>query len=460
MTPQRVLFLDDGFPGREAVLACLEGLAVSTGPEDGEADLIVAALGGTVTLDLLDRVSAPVILVVAVAETDEAVEAFKRGACDYVALAQVPERLAEAVRSAPHAGYLSRRALQSLREGVAMLDGDGRVRTVNPAWHATPSGASFFSYCAERWGQAAVDALRSLLNGEGSEFVREYSTVDTRGERRWYEVRAERLRGYEGALVTHREVEERRTQFWCWESEAILSQIGQALSQCFWITSPSCEVLYMGPGYEALTGHDRAVAFSPSQRLEMVHAEDRDRLIAARGRIPSGDYDLEFRIYRADGALRWLRTRGFPVRDAYGRVLRVAGVLEDVTERKAPGRTQVSSLRVGIAEDEPAIRSLVTRVLRRRGYDALELDPQAMDDLDRLDVLITDVFLPNQTGVQLAARLSERFSDLRVIYMSGYTPEALAALGLCPSPLLIKPFPPEHLVEAVVRATEQDYQRT
>src|SRR5258706_11414305 len=51
------------------------------------------------------------------------------------------------------------------------------------------------------------------------------------------------------------------------------------------------------------------------------------------GQRESG-FDIEYRIVRPDGAMRWVRERGFPVLDASGKVYRIAGTTEDITERK------------------------------------------------------------------------------------------------------------------------------
>jgi len=458
LTHPRVHFLDDNFPQREAVLACLRAFPLV--PAD-TADVVVVALGQEVGLEVLARYAVPVVVVSAAASVEEAVQAIRQGACDYLGLAQL-ERLPDAVRAAWAEGAPSWRLLDSLPGQVALLDSCGRVRAASPGWSEPRAGECFVEFCQDRWGDEAVAELQALLRGDREEFWREYSSIDTEGSFLWFEFRARLRHGLAGAVVTHREVPEKRPQFWCWESETVLSQIARALSQCFWLMTPESEVLYMSPEYEVLTGYGRSLAFSRTDRIKIVHEEDRDRILAARQQLAVGaNYDMEFRILRRDGEIRWLRSRGFPVRDAQGKLVRMAGVMEDVTERRAaPAPPPTQGVRVAIAEDEIAIRTLLSRVLRRRGFDALEIDDYTGDEVDRLDVLITDVFLPGVTGVELAARLRERFPRLRVIYMSGYTPEALAALGLAPTPLLLKPFAPEQLLEALRRVLEQDYQVT
>lgn len=59
-----------------------------------------------------------------------------------------------------------------------------------------------------------------------------------------------------------------------------------------------------------------------------------EALVRALAEMP-GNYDEEYRILRPDGAVRWIRHRAFPVRDAQGCVYRVAGIAEDLTPQRA-----------------------------------------------------------------------------------------------------------------------------
>lgn len=47
-----------------------------------------------------------------------------------------------------------------------------------------------------------------------------------------------------------------------------------------------------------------------------------------------GETELEYRILRPDGSVRWILARSFPIRDEAGEFYRIAGVSEDITERK------------------------------------------------------------------------------------------------------------------------------
>src|SRR4029434_8774970 len=105
---------------------------------------------------------------------------------------------------------------------------------------------------------------------------------------------------------------------------------------------------------------------------EAIHPEDRERVLRdALLKQTSGDYDEEYRIIRSNGTLRWIQDRGFPVRNADGTVDRIAGVAEDITERKE-------------AEEALRLRSSQQGALADLGRRALE--HRDLGQLDRKSV--------------------------------------------------------------------------
>jgi DNA-binding response OmpR family regulator len=99
-----------------------------------------------------------------------------------------------------------------------------------------------------------------------------------------------------------------------------------------------------------------------------------------------------------------------------------------------------------VAEDEDAIRTMVREVLRAAGYEVLEA-PNATEALrihelhrDRIDLLLTDIAMPDVNGVELARQLSGKSSNLRTLFMSGFS-----ANSLLDGAFLQKPFTPSEL---------------
>ncbi|WP_428247568.1 response regulator [Ferrovibrio sp.] len=84
-----------------------------------------------------------------------------------------------------------------------------------------------------------------------------------------------------------------------------------------------------------------------------------------------------------------------------------------------------------LVEDEDAVRAFATRALRNKGYTVIEANSgeQALslpeEQLDRVEVLVTDVVMPNMDGPTLAEHMRQRRPDLKILFISGYAEDAL-----------------------------------
>lgn len=120
-------------------------------------------------------------------------------------------------------------------------------------------------------------------------------------------------------------------------SEQRFRQVTEAITEVFWMTNiEKTEMIYVSPGYEKVWGRTcQSLYAAPRTWLESIHAKDRERVLCATlTKQATGDYDEEYRILRPDGSIRWIRDRAFPVHDESGKVYRLAGIAEDITERK------------------------------------------------------------------------------------------------------------------------------
>jgi len=121
------------------------------------------------------------------------------------------------------------------------------------------------------------------------------------------------------------------------------------------------------------------------------------------------------------------------------------------------GPTSRGTETILLVEDDAAIRGVIRRVLEAQGYTVLHMASprEALDAVTRLpgriDLLLTDVVLPEMSGRELADRLVTNRPELAVLYMSGYTDDAIVHQGrLDPgTEFLPKPFAPEMLVRRV-----------
>ena len=110
-----------------------------------------------------------------------------------------------------------------------------------------------------------------------------------------------------------------------------------------------------------------------------------------------------------------------------------------------------------VVDDEPGLRDLVCRTLRAEGYRTLEAS-QGADALeaieaapDAVDLVVTDVVMPGMDGRELGRRLSQRWPDLPILYISAYDVNDIFRRGSPRSsaPFLQKPFPMDQLVTTV-----------
>ena len=119
------------------------------------------------------------------------------------------------------------------------------------------------------------------------------------------------------------------------ESEARFRQLAENIEQVFWMLDlADKKMIYVSPAYERTWQRPLAAACRPQGWMDTVHPEDYARVLSAMPRQIRGEYDIEYRILRPDGEVRWIRDRAFPVRDDLGRVYRLAGIAEDITGRK------------------------------------------------------------------------------------------------------------------------------
>lgn len=121
------------------------------------------------------------------------------------------------------------------------------------------------------------------------------------------------------------------------ESEERFRQVTENTSDVFWVADlAKPELLYVSPAYEKIWGRScESLQANFMAWSEGIHPEDRDRVQAKFFQtVLQGQYDEEFRILRPDGSVRWVRDRGFPIKNKQGETHRAAGVVEDITERK------------------------------------------------------------------------------------------------------------------------------
>jgi PAS domain S-box-containing protein len=120
------------------------------------------------------------------------------------------------------------------------------------------------------------------------------------------------------------------------ESEQRFRQIAENIREVFWLFGVDTEkILYVSPACIDVCGQSPEALYADSRNFfRAVHPEDLERVAAAFENGREEGFELEYRTLNPDGSTRWIRDRGFPIRDEKGRTWRLAGIAEDITDRK------------------------------------------------------------------------------------------------------------------------------
>jgi diguanylate cyclase (GGDEF)-like protein/PAS domain S-box-containing protein len=123
------------------------------------------------------------------------------------------------------------------------------------------------------------------------------------------------------------------------ESEEKLESILNSLEDVVWSANAvTFELLYLNPAAQKV--YDRKIAEffnNPNLRLEVIHPEDRKRIEIQKAfkiLLESGNLDLEYRIIRPNGEIRWLSDRSHVVKNEQGEAVRLDGIIYDITDQK------------------------------------------------------------------------------------------------------------------------------
>lgn len=137
------------------------------------------------------------------------------------------------------------------------------------------------------------------------------------------------------------------------ESELRFRQFAENINDVFWMVTPEQrDIIYVSPAYDQIWCRRRQDLYEDASTwINAIHPEDRQRvrdgIKLQTQQIESRGYcELEYRIVRPNGEVRWIRDRGYAVYDQDGMIYRFVGVAKDITERKqAEESLQESELR-------------------------------------------------------------------------------------------------------------------
>ena len=261
--------------------------------------------------------------------------------------AQIALRLSEAARNAA--------ILDTLPLHIALIDSTASITSVNAAWTAFADGnavqcaglgvgSNYLQICDDAVGPDVGDAraagagIRSVLAGTAQEFILEYP-CHSPSVQRWFQMTVSPVISATsiGAVIMHLDISVRRLAAQnLLESELRFRQMAENIREVFVLRDlDGSHVLYVSPAFEEIWGRSRESLYAdPALWVEAVHPDDRAQTIAAIRSSPHGEFQVEYRVVRPDGSIRWVQSRSYPVRDGGGDLIRVAIVIRDITEKK------------------------------------------------------------------------------------------------------------------------------
>jgi PAS domain S-box-containing protein len=228
------------------------------------------------------------------------------------------------------------RRVRYFHDGRELTDADLPLqRAVAGNREIPPTELEILLPSGRRWIAAASGAPLRDPSGQVTGGVA--VTIDTTGRKQAEEA----LRQAHAQLeqrVLERTAELQASQLSLALSEERFRQMAENVEDAFWLADADLSrILYISPSFEKVWGRTCAELYqNPRAWLDAVHPEDRERVQAAFFHKSPGEAPLraEYRIVRPDGTVRWIADRASWVRDAAGRVYRMAGVARDTTKRK------------------------------------------------------------------------------------------------------------------------------
>jgi diguanylate cyclase (GGDEF)-like protein/PAS domain S-box-containing protein len=157
------------------------------------------------------------------------------------------------------------------------------------------------------------------------------------------------------------------------ESELRFRQVTDHIREVFFLCDPELTTMYyVSPAYQEVWGRScQSLYDDPKSFGYAIHDEDKSR--AFQSFAPEGTvipFDVDYRIVRPDGTVRWIRARGFPIHNEVGDVYRFAGIAEDITASKCAAELahvqshalEVSNRRLSLLGEMTSMLQSVLRV--------------------------------------------------------------------------------------------------
>ena len=231
--------------------------------------------------------------------------------------------------------------VENALDAILILDDQAICREANPAAESLfgtgrsaligyPIGRLYRN--SEQFRESWQTLLAQKFQQGDAELIREASApvfVE-------YTAKADCLPG-QHVMILRDVTERRRAQMSLLESEERFQQMANNIQEIFWmIDAETKKALFVNPAYETITGRScESLHENPTSYEELIHAEDRVHVLSKLDEATrTGHFNERFRIVSGQGEVRWVWVRGFPVRDAEGKIRRLVGTALEITAQK------------------------------------------------------------------------------------------------------------------------------
>jgi PAS domain S-box-containing protein len=243
-----------------------------------------------------------------------------------------------------------RTILESIEEGYFEVDLAGNFTFFNDSLCEITGyprdelmGMNNREYTSPETAKGMYHIFSKIYDTRKPAIVIDYEIIRKDGSIRVLEMSASLIQDSGGQPIGFRGVarditERKRAEEALREGEERFREMAETIREAFWLFDwIEQRVIYVSPAYEEIWGRSIEDLYNRySEWADSVYPDDRSYAKESFARIAQtgGGEPREYRIARPDGTVRWVSDRGFAIKDKDGQVRRIAGIAEDITERK------------------------------------------------------------------------------------------------------------------------------